>query len=102
MALNYEWHLLGYKKARTPDFVDVVVHADFEIVGQDEDGWRATYKSTVIWDPNDIEKTNFIPHDLLNDEQILDWVKTLVSKQTERNIEQHIREKIAQDKPPAL
>jgi len=101
MALTYEWYLLGYKKAAFPPYNDVVIHADWKIIGTDEDGNKDEYKSTVIWDPNRLEKNAFIPHDLLTKEQILDWVKTLVASQPERKIEENIRNKIAAKKGKA-
>lgn len=100
MALVYEWTLLKHKKFNNSNLglTEVVAHADWKVTGTDENGDSAEYKSTVIWDPNDIKKTAFTPYDEVSDEQILEWVKDLVSRQPERGIEQYIRNAIAEQK----
>jgi len=95
MALTYEWILLGYKKANNPDFTNAIVHADWKIIGTDENGNQTEYKSTVIWDPNNIEANKFIPHEEVTREMVLEWVKALVATQPERKIEENIRKSIA-------
>jgi hypothetical protein len=98
MSLTYEWTLLSYKKVPFPPYQDVVIHADWKVKGTDENGDSAEYKSTVIWDPNHLNGNGFIPHDLLDNEQILNWVKDLVSTQPERNIDEKIRNSILASK----
>lgn len=98
MALIYEWTLLRHKKFNTPHMGldNVVAHADWKVKGTDENGNSAEYRSTVIWDPNSIKKKDFTPYDEVSDEQILEWVKDLVARQPERQIEQYIRNAIAE------
>lgn len=100
MALTYEWTLLSYKKFNNPNLglTEIVAHADWKVKGTDENDYSAEYISTVIWDPNQIKKNKFIPYDQVTDEQILEWVKELVAKQPERQIEQYIRNAIVEEK----
>jgi ATP-dependent helicase YprA (DUF1998 family) len=98
MALVYEWTLLKHKKFNNPNLglTEIVAHADWKVMGTDENGDSAEYISTVIWDPNQIKKNKFTPYDQITDEQILEWVKELVATQPERQIEQYIRNSIAE------
>ena len=98
MALTYEWTLLKHKKFDNPNLGlhGVIAHADWKVVGTDENGNSAEYRSTVIWDPNQVKKLKFTPYSEVTDEQILEWVKELVASQPERQIEQHIRNSIAE------
>lgn len=104
MALIYEWTLLNHKKFNNPNLglYNVVAHADWKVKGTDENGDSAEYISTVIWDPNQIKKNQFTPYEEITDEHVLDWVKTLVATQTDRQIEQYIRNAIVEQKAAEL
>ena len=98
MALVYEWTLLNHKKFNNSNLglVEVVAHADWKVTGTDENGASADYISTVIWDPNQVKKHSYTPYEQVTEDQILEWVKELVARQPERQIEQYIRNAIAQ------
>jgi hypothetical protein len=100
MALIYEWTLLKHKKFDNPNLglYGVVAHADWKVKGTDENGDSAEYIGTVIWDPNQVKKQSYTPYEQVSEDQMLEWVKDIVATQPERQIEQYIRNAIAQQK----
>jgi hypothetical protein len=80
MAITYTWKITGLKtKDVSEDKPAAVVQTYWQKIGTDEDGNEGTFSGATPFtvDPSD-ESGPFIPFEELTEEDVLDWIKTVV------------------------
>jgi hypothetical protein len=80
MAITYTWKITGLKtKDVSEDKPAAVVQTYWQKIGTDEDGNEGTFSGATPFtvDPTD-ESGPFIPFEELTEEDVLDWIKTVV------------------------
>jgi hypothetical protein len=80
MAITYTWKITGLKtKDVSDDKPAAVVQTYWQKIGTDEDGNEGTFSGATPFtvDPSD-ESGPFIPFEELTEEDVLDWIKTVV------------------------
>jgi hypothetical protein len=80
MAITYTWKITGLKtKDVSDDKPAAVVQTYWQKIGTDEDGNEGTFSGATPFtvDPTD-ESGPFIPFEDLTEEDVLDWIKTVV------------------------
>jgi hypothetical protein len=80
MAITYTWKITGLKtKDVSEDKPAAVVQTYWQKIGTDEDGNEGTFSGATPFtvDPSD-ESGPFIPFEDLTEEDVLDWIKTVV------------------------
>lgn len=93
MATTYTWKITGLKtKDVSDDKPAAVVQTYWQKIGTDENGNEGTFSGATPFtvDPTD-ESGPFIPFEDLTEEDVLDWIKTVVVG----GYEQHVNEQIA-------
>lgn len=80
MAITYTWKITGLKtKDVSEDKPAAVVQTYWQKIGTDENGNEGTFSGATPFtvDPSD-ESGPFIPFEELTEEDVLDWIKTVV------------------------
>ena len=80
MAITYTWKITGLKtKDVSDDKPAAVVQTYWQKIGTDENGNEGTFSGATPFtvDPTD-ESGPFIPFEELTEEDVLDWIKTVV------------------------
>ena len=80
MAITYTWKITGLKtKDVSEDKPAAVVQTYWQKIGTDENGNEGTFSGATPFtvDPTD-ESGPFIPFEELTEEDVLDWIKTVV------------------------
>ena len=80
MAITYTWKITGLKtKNVSDDKQAAVVQTYWKKIGTDADGNEGTFSGATPFtvDPTD-ESGPFIPFEELTEEDVLDWIKTVV------------------------
>jgi len=80
MTITYTWKITGLKtKDVSEDKPAAVVQTYWQKIGTDEDGNEGTFSGATPFtvDPTD-ESGPFIPFEELTEEDVLDWIKTVV------------------------
>lgn len=94
MALTYEWKLTGLKKQDTADLSDLVIGTRWELKGTNEDGVFGTFSGATPLDIPDADEEGYIAYADLTEEQVLGWIKGIVSGSSSTNYMDHIEEQI--------
>ena len=91
--ITYTWKITGLKTQNVGDKPDAVVQTYWQKIGTDENGNEGTFSGATPFtvDPTD-ESGPFIPFEDLTEENVLDWIKTVVVG----NYEEHVNGKIAE------
>ena len=99
MAITYTWKITGLKtKDVDLDHPSAVVQTYWQKIGTDENGNEGTFSGATPFtvDPTD-ESGPFIPFEELTEEDVIDWIKTVVVGGYEEHVNAKIAEQI-QDK----
>jgi hypothetical protein len=101
MAITYTWKITGLKtKDVSDDKPAAVVQTYWQKIGTDENGNEGTFSGATPFtvDPSD-ESGPFIPFEELTEEDVLDWIKTVVvggyAEHVNGQIAKQIEEKIS-------
>lgn len=94
MALTYEWKLTGLKKQDTADLSDLVIGTRWELKGTNEDGVFGTFSGATPLDIPDADEPGYIAYADLTEEQVLGWIKGIVSGSSATNYMDHIEAQI--------
>ncbi len=79
MGYTYEWKLTGIKKQNTDELSNVVVNTYWNLVGVDESGYSGSFTGATPLSLNSVDPNNFTDYQNLTEEQVLGWVKGIVS-----------------------
>ena len=87
MSLTYTWAITGMKTNE----IDAVVQTYWKKTGTDDDGNVGTFSGATPF--NIQEGQELVPLDRLTEEQVLDWIKSVVVG----DYEQHVNGQILKD-----
>jgi hypothetical protein len=80
MAYTYEWKIKGLKKAvNANDLSDVIIGTQWQVTGISEDGHSGSFNGATPFKPAEVDPTNFTAFEDLTEEQVLGWIKSVVS-----------------------
>jgi hypothetical protein len=95
MALTYTWKLEGLKKQNSNDLDNIIIGTRWKVTGTDEDGVIGSFIGATPFELNTVDPDNFTPYESLTEEQVLGWIKNIVSGSDSRhNYWNHINERI--------
>jgi methanogenic corrinoid protein MtbC1 len=98
MAITYTWQITGLKtKNVSDDKPAAVVQTYWKKIGIDADGNEGTFSGATPFtvDPTD-ESGPFIAFEDLTEENVLDWIKTVVVGGYEQHVNEQITKQIEQ------
>ena len=104
MAITYTWKITGLKtKDVSEDKPAAVVQTYWQKIGTDEDGNEGTFSGATPFtvDPSD-ESGPFIPFEELTEEDVLDWIKTVVVGGYEEHVNGQIAKQIEEKISPVV
>lgn len=102
MAITYTWKITGLKtkdvNAAKPS---AIVQTYWQKIGTDENGNEGTFSGATPFtvDPTD-DSGPFIPFEQLTEENVLEWIKTVVVGGYEEHVNDKIEEQIAEKIAP--
>lgn len=102
MAVTYTWKITGIKvRDVSEDKKSSVVQTYWQKIGTDENGNQGTFSGATPFtvDPND-DAGPFIPFEELTEQNVIDWIKTIVVESYEDHVNQSIQEQINQKISP--
>lgn len=101
MAITYTWKITGLKtKDASDDKPAAVVQTYWQKIGTDENGNEGTFSGATPFTVDSSDESGpFIPFEDLTEEDVLDWIKTVVvggyADHVNGQIEKQIEEKIS-------
>ena len=104
MAITYTWKITGLKtKNVSDDKQAAVVQTYWKKIGTDADGNEGTFSGATPFtvDPTD-ESGPFIPFEDLTEEDVLDWIKTVVVGGYEEHVNGQIAKQIEEKISPVI
>lgn len=102
MAITYTWKVTSLKVKDVSDArPSAVVQTYWQKIGKDENGNEGTFSGATPFtlDPND-DSGPFIPFADLTEEDVLNWIKTVVVGSYEEHVNGKIQEQIDQKVNP--
>ena len=98
MGYTYEWKLTGIKKQNTNQLDNVVVNAYWNVKAIDETGHSGSFTGATPLPLNEVDPNNFTAYSNLSEEQVVTWVKNIVSgSDRTRNYWDHIMAQIGKE-----
>jgi hypothetical protein len=94
MAYTYKWELTGLKKQNTENLSDVICNTYWKVTATDENGLEASFTGATPFKVSDVDVNNFTSYSSLSEEQVLTWIKNVVSGSAPSNYWAHIKERI--------
>ncbi len=79
MAYTYKWELTGLKKQNTENLSDVICNTYWKVTATDENGLEASFTGATPFKVSDVDVNNFTSYSSLSEEQVLTWIKNVVS-----------------------
>jgi fructosamine-3-kinase len=96
MAYTYEWKIKNLKKATNAnDLSDVIIGTQWIVTAINENGYSASFNGATPFKVADINTNNFTEFGDLTEEQVIGWIKEVVSGSNRTtNYWDHISEQI--------
>jgi hypothetical protein len=79
MGYTYEWSVTGIKKATSTNIDEAIIGTRWKVVCTDEDGNTGEFVGATPFDLHTINTGSFTAYADLNEEQVLGWIKNVVS-----------------------
>lgn len=96
MTITYTWEITGLKTQNVnTDKQNAVVQTYWKKIGTDENGNKGVFSGGTPFtvDPND-DSGPFIPFEQLTEEDVINWIKTVVVGEFEKHVNEQIRKQI--------
>lgn len=95
MAITYTWKITGLKTRDFEGKPAAIVQTYWQKIGTDENGNEGTFSGATPFtvDPTD-ESGPFIPFEQLTEQDVIDWIKTVVVGEYEKHVNGKIQEQI--------
>lgn len=101
MAITYTWKITGLKVKDEGDLTNAVVQSYWTKTGKDEDGNEGTFSGATPFTVNpDDESGPFVPFSQLTEDDVINWVKTVVVGSYEEHVNSQIQKQIDSKKNP--
>lgn len=83
MAYTYEWKIKNLKKAvNANDLSDVIIGTQWILTAINENGYSGSFNGATPFKPTDVDPNNFVAFEDLTEEQVIGWIKPIVSGST--------------------
>jgi hypothetical protein len=79
MGYTYEWKVTGVKKVNSENIDEAIIGTNWKVVCTDEDGNTGEFVGATPFDLHTIDTGSFTAYADLNEEQVLGWIKNVVS-----------------------
>lgn len=96
MAITYTWKITGLKtKNVSDDKPSAVVQTYWQKIGTDDDGNEGTFSGATPFTVDPLDDSGpFIPFSELTEDDVLDWIKTIVVGSYEEHVNGQIAKQI--------
>lgn len=104
MTITYTWKITGLKTQNISDNrSNAVVQTYWQKIGTDENGNEGVFSGATPFtlDPND-EFGPFIPFEDLTEENVIDWIKSIVIDEYENHVNRQIQKQIDEKSNPII
>jgi hypothetical protein len=104
MSITYTWKVTSLKvKDLSEDKKNAIVQTYWQKIGTDENGNEGTFSGATPFtvDPTD-DSGPFVPFEQLTEEDVLDWIKSVVVGSYEEHVNSKIFEQIQDKLTPAV
>lgn len=103
MAITYAWKITGLKTREIDGTPGAVVQTYWEKIGTDEDGNEGKFSGATPFTPDPTDASGpFIPFEQLTEQNVIDWIKTVVVGGYEEHVNGKIQEQIDTKKRPIV
>lgn len=102
MAITYTWKITSLKVKNISDTMpNAVVQTNWQKIGTDENGNQGIFSGATPFtrDPTD-ESGPFIAFEELTEEDVINWIKTVVVGQYEQHVNEQIQRQISEKLNP--
>jgi hypothetical protein len=79
MGYTYEWKVTGIKKVNSENIDEAIIGTQWKVVCTDEDGNTGEFVGATPFNLQSIDTGSFTPYENLTEEQVLGWIKNIVS-----------------------
>jgi subtilase family serine protease len=79
MGYTYEWKVTGVKKVNSENIDEAIIGTQWKVVCTDEDGATGEFIGATPFDLKTINTGSFTAYADLTEEQVLGWIKNVVS-----------------------
>ena len=102
--ITYTWKITGLKVQNVSDTrPNAVVQTYWQKIGTDEDGNEGIFSGATPFTPDPTDDSGpFIPFEELTEENVLDWIKTVVVGQYEQHVNEQIQRQIDDKRNPII
>lgn len=79
MAYTFNWELKALRKANSDSYNDIIIGTNWKVTATDEDGYEGSFDGATPFKAAEINPSTFTEYASLTEEQVLGWVKSVVS-----------------------
>jgi hypothetical protein len=96
MSTTYTWEITGLKKVdSTNGLQNAILEVMWKKIGTDTDtGIQGEFEGRTKFSPSQIDPSNFVPFNQLTAEQVIDWIKQIVTGGYEITVNERIQQDI--------
>jgi len=94
MAYTYAWEIRNLRKVSTNDINDAIIGTQWRVVATNADGVTGQFDGATPFDLHTIDTGSFTPFEELTEEQVLGWIKDVVSGSASTSYWTHINQQI--------
>jgi len=94
MAYTYAWEIRNLRKVSTNDINDAIIGTQWRVVATNADGVTGQFDGATPFDLHTIDTGSFTPFEELTEQQVLGWIKDVVSGSASTSYWTHINQQI--------
>lgn len=103
MAITYTWKITGLKTREVAGVQGAIVQTYWEKIGTDENGNEGKFSGATPFTPDPTDTSGpFIPFEQLTEQNVIDWIKTVVVGSYEEHVNGKIQEQIEAKTRPVV
>ncbi len=102
MAITYTWEVTSLKTKNEGDNLNAVVQTYWKKIGTDENGNQGTFSGATPFTSVDVPAGEFVPFEELTEENVLDWIKAVVTGMYEEHVNKQIHKQIDEKITPVV
>lgn len=92
--MEYTWKIKSLIKQNTDDLDNVIIGTRWTVTGTNEDGLTGEFQGATPLSLDSVDPDNFTAFDNLTENQVLGWIKSMVSGSAPTAYWDHISERI--------
>lgn len=89
--MKYEWKITGIKTASKDNIENAVVQVYWKKIGITESGDTGEFSGATPFKIDDVDDKNFVPFSQLTEEQVIEWIKSVVVGDYENHVNSRIQ-----------